>query len=99
MRFAEQFPDLQSEFIDFLHAPDGNADHRIDRIFLAVTDVNFNSEKDKQALRDFLELAHKNNIVVEFLTGDSNWVQNGQTQKATEKCQKMIDFNIKSSSL
>ncbi|MBU0727438.1 peptidoglycan DD-metalloendopeptidase family protein, partial [Patescibacteria group bacterium] len=88
-------PTAQEEFFNFLAAPHGNAAYAIDRIFLSGGGaMDFESETDIQAMRDFITLASQNNIAVEYLSGDANWVITGNTDNALIRCQNAIDFNL-----
>ncbi|MBU0578112.1 peptidoglycan DD-metalloendopeptidase family protein [Patescibacteria group bacterium] len=88
-------PSLQTEFINFLKAPHGNSDYAIDRIFLAGGGgFDFADPTDVQNMLDFLTLANQNNIAVEYLAGDPNWVRPEQMDRPIEKCQNIISFNL-----
>jgi len=85
----------QNNFITYLNVPHSNPDYKINRVFLgSAGEMDFNDTDDISKLQDFIILADQNNIVIEYLTGDSNWVRTGQTQSAVDRCQRAIDFNL-----
>ena len=86
----------QSAFIEFLNAPHDNPDYAINRVFLAIKPASLDDSNKKVQLRNLIQLLHQNNIVVEFLTGDANWLLNGQANIPADLCNKIIEFNLAS---
>lgn len=87
-------PTAEQEFIDFLNAPHDDNAYAVSRIVISgASAMDFSSESDLQAMREFIALASSNNIAVEYLSGDPNWVRTGSEERALDRCQNIINFN------
>lgn len=83
----------QDAFMKFLHAPHKNTSARINHVFLAGDTFNFSSTREVTKIRAFLKRAHKNNISVEFLTGNPKWARTDQMKNVDMRVDKVIAFN------
>lgn len=81
----------QTEFFTFLAAPHGDTSARINRVYL--NGDGFDVNKQAPQLRAFLKKAHEKGIAIEYLTGNSKWALDGQTGSATDRCDRVEQFN------
>lgn len=86
----------QNDFFVFAAAPHGDASLKLNRVFFFGDGLNLTSGAPQ--VRAFLQRAHNAGIAVEYLTGDSNWAQDGQGGNATARVDKVIAFNAGSAS-
>eukprot|EP01137_Pigoraptor_chileana_P019114 Opistho-2@79691 len=79
-------------FFTFLKAPNGRTDLRINRLYFYAGLSNVNT--GNTALRNFLKRAHAQNVAVELLEGDPQWVTTASgVQTAIGVCNTVAAFN------
>lgn len=84
----------QDSFFLFLKSPLGDANARINRVFLYGDSLDLTNAAQATALRTFLARAHAQGVQVEYLTGDPSWARTANMQSATSRVDRVIAFNI-----
>lgn len=87
----------QNKFFQFVKAPHGDKSDKITRIYFNSWD--FALEEAPKKLQQFIKRAHENDIKVEYLAGNENWVKDSEKKYPIEECKEVVEYNKSTSEI